>query len=75
MKFIEFRCLKCNTLFCKCSIDSKVEVKCRKCKLFYLFDKGKISLLGIKYINNYFKGDDKYALDNRGCRKTHERSF
>ena len=47
----EYRCPSCNTLFCKCSIDSEVEVKCRKCKLFYIFDKGKVSSLGIKNNN------------------------
>lgn len=51
-KIVEFRCLKCNSLFCKCSIGSEIEVKCRKCKLFYLFDKGIISSLGLKSNNN-----------------------
>lgn len=53
-KIKEFRCFKCNALFCKASINSIIEVKCRKCKLYSLYNKGITTLLGI---NNYFKGE------------------
>jgi len=51
----EFRCIVDNTLFCKCTIDSICEVKCRKCKNFMYFNQGTTT---IEDINNYFKGDE-----------------
>ena len=41
-KIAEFRCLKCNALFCKCSMESIIEIKCKKCKWFSLFKNGEI---------------------------------
>ena len=51
----EFRCIIDNTLFCKCSIESICEAKCRKCKNFNYFIQGTTI---IKDTNNYFKGED-----------------
>lgn len=53
-KIFEFRCPQDNTLFCKCYINSTIQVKCRKCKKFYYFIDG----IGvINDANNYFEGD------------------
>jgi len=58
-KIIDYRCPKCNTLFCKTDITSVIEVKCRKCKNYSVFNKGVITNLGLnKDTNNYFKGDE-----------------
>lgn len=54
-KIFDFRCPIDNTLFCKCTIDSQIQVKCRKCKKFYYF----IESIGvIEDANNYFEGDE-----------------
>jgi len=41
-KIKEFRCLVDNTFFCKCTIDSICESKCRKCKNFMYFNQGTV---------------------------------
>lgn len=54
-KIFDFRCPIDNTLFCKCTIESNIQVKCRKCKKFYYF----IESIGvIEDANNYFEGDE-----------------
>ena len=54
-KIFDFRCPIDNSLFCKCTIESNIQVKCRKCKKFYYFIDG----IGIvEDANNYFKGDE-----------------
>ena len=41
-KIAELRCGKCNSLLCKCSMESTVEIKCKKCKWFSLLKNGEI---------------------------------
>ena len=64
-KIFDFRCPIDNALFCKCTIESNIQVKCRKCKLFYIFDKGKVSSLGIKDNNLINERMMQNALDTR----------
>ena len=51
----EFRCLVENNLFCKCTVESICEAKCRKCKSFNYFIQG---IITNEDTNNYFKGDE-----------------
>ena len=47
-KIIKYLFPKYNTLFCKTDITSVIEVKCRKCKNFSVFDKGVVLNLGLR---------------------------